>query len=104
MSVKSLDRYIETTPGVVGGKPRISGRRITVQNIAVWHEQAGLSIDEICAEYKLSLAEVHAGLAYYFDHRQEIDHSIKSSGELVEALRQETSSVLQARLKALRGE
>jgi uncharacterized protein (DUF433 family) len=47
MAVQILDRYIERTPGVVGGKPRIAGRRITVQNIVIWHEWMRLSADEI---------------------------------------------------------
>jgi uncharacterized protein (DUF433 family) len=104
MSVQSLDRHIEITPGIAGGKPRIAGRRITVQNIVVWHEQAGMSVDEICAEYQLGLAEVHAALAYYFDHRSEIDLSLKESTEFVELLKKQTPSALQARLQALRGE
>ena len=104
MPVQSLDRHIENTLGVVGGKPRIAGRRFTVQNIVVWHEQAGMTVDEICAEYKLGLAEVYAALAYYFDHRAEIDLSLKESAEFVEMLRKKTPSALQARLKALRGE
>lgn len=46
-----LDRHIELTPGVAGGKPRIAGHRITVQNIVIWHERMGKSVDEISAEY-----------------------------------------------------
>ena len=32
-----LTQHIEITPGVAGGKPRIVGHRITVQNIVIWH-------------------------------------------------------------------
>lgn len=98
-----LDRHIEITPGVAGGKPRIAGHRITVQNIAIWHERLGKSADEICAEHDLTLADVHAALAYYFDHREEIDRSIEESRLFVEALRQRTPSVLEKRLKQRRG-
>ena len=31
MTIETLDRHIEITPGVAGGKPRIAGHRITVQ-------------------------------------------------------------------------
>ena len=65
--------HVAVTPGVAGGKPRIAGHRITVQDIAVWHERLGLSADEIATEYGLSLADVYAALAYYYDHREEID-------------------------------
>jgi hypothetical protein len=35
MIAQVLDRHIEITPGVAGGKPRIAGHRITVQNIVI---------------------------------------------------------------------
>ena len=61
----SLDQRIERTPGVCGGKPRIAGHRIRVQDIAAWHEFQGMSPDQIVAGYpQLSLADVHAALAY----------------------------------------
>ena len=83
---KILDRHIEITPGLAGGKPRIAHHRITVQDVVIWHELMGLSADEIAAEYKLSLADVYAALAYYYDHRDEIDASIRADDELVETL------------------
>jgi uncharacterized protein (DUF433 family) len=55
------------TPDTAGGKPRIRGRRIAVQDIALWHERHGRSADEIAAGYALMLADVCAALAYYFD-------------------------------------
>jgi uncharacterized protein (DUF433 family) len=96
MSVQTLDQHIEITPDVAGGKPRIAGRRITVQNIVIWHERMGLIPDEIATEYDLTLAEVYAALAYYFDHRAEIDQSISESEAFVEALRENTPSILAA--------
>nr|WP_261338891.1 DUF433 domain-containing protein [Candidatus Brocadia sp. AMX2] len=76
--------------GFAGGKPRIAGHRITVQNIVIWHELLGHSADEIAAEYDLTLAGVYAALAYYHDHRVEIDKSIQESKSFVSALRKRT--------------
>ena len=104
IATDSLDRHIERTAGIAGGKPRIAGRRITIQNIAIWYQRRGKSVDEICAEHDVSLAEVHTALAYYFDHRDEIDRSIEDDDAFVEALRQSTPSVLQRKLRDLRGE
>ena len=73
MSGKTLDEHIEVTPDTAGGRPRIRGRRITAQEIALWHEWLRKSADEIAAQYDLTLADVYAALAYYFDHREEID-------------------------------
>ena len=102
MVAQVLDRHIEISPGISGGKPRIAGHRITVQDIVIWHERMGKSADEICAEYDLTLAEVYAALAYYFDHRDEIDHHIKESEAFVAALRERTLSLLESKLKARR--
>jgi uncharacterized protein (DUF433 family) len=80
--------HIEITPGVCGGKPRIAGHRITVQNVVVWHEQMGMSPDEIAATYPgITLADVHAALAYYHDHRDEILARMKADEEFVEEMR-----------------
>ena len=95
----SLDRHIEITPGVAGGKPRISGRRITVQNIVVWHERMGKSVDEIAAEHDLSFADIHAALTYYFDHRAEIDEAMKQDETFAEEQRRATPSKLSRKLQ-----
>ncbi|MBI4670978.1 MAG: DUF433 domain-containing protein [Chloroflexi bacterium] len=89
-----LVQHIEKTPGVVGGKARIAGTRITVQNIAIWHERMGMGADEIATEFDLSLADIYAALAYYFDHRQEIDDAIRADAEFIQALKQRTPSLL----------
>ena len=65
MSSKALDDHIELTPDTAGGKPRIRGHRIRVQDIAIWHERLGKSADEIAAEYDLTLADVYAAREQY---------------------------------------
>jgi uncharacterized protein (DUF433 family) len=100
MTVETLDQHIEITPGVSGGKPRIAGRRITVQNVVIWHERMGLSADEIATEYGLTLADVYAALAYYYDHRTAIDKAIRDGEAFVQALRQSTPSKLAQKLNA----
>ena len=94
MAMKSLDDHIEITPGICNGKPCIAGYRITVAHIVIWHERMGKCADEIATEYDLTLADVYAALAYYFDHREEIDQSIQESEEFAKALRQKTPSRL----------
>jgi len=104
MIVEVLDRHIAITPGLVGGKPHITGHRITVQNIVIWHERMGKSADQICTDYDLELAEVYAALAYYFDHREEIDRSIEEGNLYVNSLRQGKPSILQEKIKKIRSE
>lgn len=94
MSTLNLEPQIEITPRVAGGKPRIAGHRITVQNIALWYEWMGRSVEEIANEYDLTLSEIHAALAYYYAHQQEIDQAIRDSAGFVESLRGWTPSKL----------
>lgn len=89
-----LTQHIEKTPGVVGGKARIAGTRITVQNIVIWHDRMGMSADEIASEFDLTLADVYAALAYYFDNRSEIDASIRADEEFAEELKKRSPSLL----------
>jgi uncharacterized protein (DUF433 family) len=101
--MKTLKEHIEITPGIAGGKPRIAGHRITVEDVVIWHERMGKSADEIAEEYGLNLADVYAALAYYFDHRSEIDRSIKESAVFAKALRKSTPSKLLRKLQAQHG-
>ena len=91
--------HIEITPGVCAGKPHIAGHRITVQNVAIWHERMGMEPDEIATEYGLTLGEVYAALAYYHDHRDEIDAAIRADDEFAAELRRRTPSKLAEKLR-----
>jgi len=65
-------KYIVLDPDVLGGRPTIAGHRIGVIHVATWVQQ-GMSPEEISDLYALSLAEVYAALAYYHDHKEELD-------------------------------
>jgi uncharacterized protein (DUF433 family) len=85
---RSLGDRIVSTAGARGGKPRISGHRITVSDVAIWHERMGMSPDEIVSEYPtITLSDVHAALAYHFDHRDEVDREIRDGEVFAEKLR-----------------
>ncbi len=100
MTTKTLDQHIETRPDIAGGKPRITGHRITVRDIVIWHERLGKSVDEIASDYGLTLADVHAALAYYFDHRADIDKDMADGQAFAESLRHATPSKLKHKLNA----
>src|SRR4051794_22075074 len=89
------DGYIVKTPGVCGGKPRIAGHRIRVQDIVVWHEQQGRSPDEIVSHYpQLSLSKVYAALAYYHDHREDIRREMAEDDAFVEEFQKSHSDII----------
>ena len=80
--------HITVVPGICGGKPHVAGHRVKVQHVAMWHERQGKSPDEILAEHPgLTLADVHAALAYYYDHRQQIDADIQSDKDFAAGLK-----------------
>jgi len=69
-----LTQHIARSPDNFGGSPYIAGHRVRVLDIVVWHEKRGLSTDQIVDMFPgITLADVHAALAYYFDHTDEIE-------------------------------
>ena len=100
-----ITNHIEITPGVLGGKPRLAGHRISVAHIAEMYLNMGESIEEIARDYNLSPASVHAAMTYYYDHREEIDrHTAELDAFIEELKRQNPPSRLQEKLREIRGE
>ena len=92
-------KHIEITPNVCGGRPRIAGHRIRVQDVVLWAEQ-GQSPDEIVSSFpQLSLADVHAALAYYYDHREEIEQQIRDNEAIIAKARAELGPGPMTKLK-----
>ena len=54
----------------------------------------GLSADEIATDYDLSLAEIYAALAYYYNNPHKIDQSIKDSQAFVKEMKKKIPSKL----------
>jgi uncharacterized protein (DUF433 family) len=77
--------HIVSTPGVCGGRPRIAGHRIRVQDIVLAYEGTGgsWSVERIAEEYEISPAQIHAALSYYYDHREEIERALREEDALV---------------------
>jgi uncharacterized protein (DUF433 family) len=73
---------IVSTPGICGGKPRIVGYRITIQNIAVLYN-AGWNVNTIAEELGITPGQVFAALSYYSDHKDEIDEAIRTADDRV---------------------
>ncbi|MGC1274633.1 MAG: DUF433 domain-containing protein [Planctomycetaceae bacterium] len=94
-----IAEHIEITPGVCGGRPRIAGHRIRVQDVVVLHEHLGRTPDEIAVSYPgVSLADIYAALAYYFDHRDEIRRQMAEDDAFVEEQKSKTPSLLAEKL------
>src|SRR5579862_8516264 len=80
-------QHITSTPGVCGGKPCVAGTRVRVWDIAV-QAQAGQSPDEILTHFPhLTLSDIHAALAYYYDNRHAIDQQAADDNQFSQDLR-----------------
>ena len=98
-----VTEYIGVRPGYCGGEPHILGHRIKVRHVAVWHEQMGMTPTEIAATYPtITLAQVHAALAYYYDHKPEIDTDIEAGKRFVEELKALSPPLLAQKIEELR--
>jgi uncharacterized protein (DUF433 family) len=64
--------HIAIREGVRGGRPHIDGRGFAVDFVAELHVDCGWTVRRIAQEYDLTPAEIHAALAYYYDHAEEI--------------------------------
>ena len=74
--------------------------RIRVQDIVVWHEKRGYSPDEIVDFFPgITLADVYAALAYYFDHREEIEEEFRKADEWAERIKREIPSQIPPELR-----
>jgi uncharacterized protein (DUF433 family) len=86
--MKSSSSYIETHPEKCDGRPCIRGTRVRVQDIYAMSELRGQTPDEIVRSLPhLTLAQVHAALAYYFEHRDAILSDIREDETFVRDFR-----------------
>jgi len=68
--------HITANKAICSGSPIIKGTRTSVANVAGFYLM-GMAAEEIQRELPhLSLAQVFDALAFYFDHREEIDQEL----------------------------
>lgn len=83
--------HIVRMTGTPAGEPRISGHRIRVRDIVLARDLGGLAPEEIAATVypSLTLGQVYAALAYYEDHRDELDRAWAADASVIEAFLRE---------------
>lgn len=82
------------SPDVCGGRLRINGTRITVNQVVVWYKQ-GSTPEEIADQYPhLTLAQVYTALAYYHANREEIEADLEAEKVEADRLEQEYQQML----------
>jgi uncharacterized protein (DUF433 family) len=95
---KTVYSHITKDPGVCGGKACIDGTRITVKDIVCLHEE-GYSPEKMLNVFAtpLSLAQVYAALAYYYDHTKEIEASFAEEDKAEEEHERKRAEYLKRR-------
>jgi uncharacterized protein (DUF433 family) len=83
-AAKTVFSHITKDPQVRGGKACIEGTRISVKDIVCLHEE-GYTPERMLNVFgtPLTLSQVHAALAYYYDHKEEIEASFAEEEKLV---------------------
>ncbi len=87
LNVESIN-LIGIDPKIRSGRPYIIGTGVTVADIAIakiFHQQ---DADTIAEAYELSLAQVYAALAYYYQHKAVIDASIEERRRLAQEMKE----------------
>ena len=88
-SVTEIGTLIDRDPKVRGGRPKIAGTGLTVSRIATCYK-LGMTPEEIALEYPhLTLAQVHAALAYYHVNREEIEDDLTQEASAALQLEQQ---------------
>ena len=76
MAVETLYEHIVVEPD---GVARIEGTRIRVIDLVLDRSAHGWSPEEIQFQFPhLTMGQIHAALAYYSDHRDELDADIEA--------------------------
>lgn len=83
MAIPTDIKYIVTDPEIYGGRPIIAGHRIAV-------------------EFPLTLAQIHAALAYYYDNREALDHQLAEDEARLAAYAEQDHSPIMERLRSHR--
>ncbi len=84
------------------GVPIIANTTMKVVELITSQIAYGWSPEELHFQYPfLSMAQIHSALAYYWDHKDELDADIERRSQYTQAMRRQTGpSPLAARLRA----
>jgi uncharacterized protein (DUF433 family) len=97
MASSTIYAHIVKEPGYCGGKAAIDDTRVRVNNVA-WLAKEGLTPQQILERYPvLTLAQVHAALAYYFDNPDEIDAELAAEEKAAQDFERDKAELMARR-------
>jgi len=85
----AINTLLVSSHDVCGGRLRIDGTRITVNQIVVLYKQ-GLNAEDIADQYPhLTLAQVYTALAHYHANRDEVEADLATEKREASSLEKE---------------
>ena len=88
VTVLSIDMIV-SNPKIRSGRPIIAGTTLCVQDVAAHHIYRKYPPEELAHQLQISLAQVHAALAYYYAHKDEIDARLEEDAEFARKAKEE---------------
>lgn len=83
--------------------PYITGTQTRVEEVVLDHTAYGWDADEIQRQHPdLTLGQIHSALAYYYDHKVEVDQEIEEGLQQVDMLQARLDESLTRRKLAMR--
>lgn len=89
MATVQAINLIAVSPEVRSGRPYLVGTSVTVADVAIAHLYHRLDPDGIAEWYGLALAQVYAALAYYYEHKLELDQQLQAQIRQAEAAKEQ---------------
>ncbi len=85
----TIASLIEQDPSIRDGRPCLAGTGVTVHRVATWYK-LGFAPEEIADRIgHVSLAQVHAALAYYHANQEQIESDIATDSAEADAFEQQ---------------
>ena|SRR5579859_1907271 len=69
---------IMSDPHIRNGQPVIAGTNVRVSDVVASHISRGLAPEELAVNFGLDLGQVYAALAFYYQHKAEIDQQMRN--------------------------
>lgn len=88
MSTIQRIEHIATDPDVRSGRPFILGTGVTVADIAIAKVYHRHDANAIAISYDLTLPQVYAALAYYYEHKADVDEEIRTRQNIAETMKE----------------
>jgi uncharacterized protein (DUF433 family) len=80
---------IATSPYTRSGRPYIIGTTVTVADVVMARLYHNQDAEGIAQWYNLALPQVYAALAYYYEHKDEIDAQIRDQVQRAKTLKEQ---------------